>query len=78
MKVPVGIDLRSASFTLGQFGKRRASCALCQFRTKGLGEKVDLGPGAGRSVGPVTPSQIIARVSVAHADCDWDRAAIFS
>ena len=65
--MPVGIDLRRASFTLCQFRKRVGST-----------KKAGLGSGISRSNGPITPFQIIARMSAARGSCDWDRAAIFS
>ena len=67
MKVPMEIDLRRASFTLYQFRE------TMYFAGDG-----GLGSGVGRSSGPVTPFKIIARVSVARDNCDWDKAAIFS
>jgi len=67
MKVPVGIDLRRASFTRCQFGKRVDDT-----------RKANLGPVVGGSEGSFTPFQIIARASVARANCDWDKAAILS
>jgi len=67
MKMPVGIDLRRASFT------------LCQFRKSiDFAKKGGLGSGIDRSSGPITPFQIIARTSVARSNCGWDRVAIFS
>ena len=67
MKVPVGIDLRRASFT------------LCQFREKvGFTKRTGFGSGVRRSSGPIIPFQIIARASVARGNRDWDRAAIVS
>ena len=67
MKVPVGIDLRKASFTLYQF-------------TKGAGfvKPGKLGSSVGRSSGPTIPFKIKASASVARGNCDWDNAAIFS
>ena len=66
-KVPVGIDLSRASFTLCQFEKRVV-----------FAKKLSLGFGTGRSCGFITPLQIIARASVARGSCDWVKAAIFS
>jgi len=67
MKVPVGIDLRRASFT------------LCQLKKEvGFTMEGGLGFGIGRSSGPITPCQVIVRASVARNNCGWDKEAIFS
>ena len=67
MKVPVGIDLRRASFI------------LCQFKKKvGFTMEGGLGSGICRSSGPNTPCQVMVRASVARNNCDWDKEAIFS
>jgi len=61
MKVPVGIDLRRASFTLYQAEKR-----IIFFKQVGFGS----GFGVGRSSGPITPFQIIVRASAARGNRD--------
>jgi len=67
MKVPVGIDLRRASFTLSQFRKIVDST-----------RKEIWGFGVGGSSGSITPFQIMARASVTRGNCDWDKAEILS
>ena len=81
MKVPVRTDLRRASFTLFQW-EDRGYITQCHIRggvnfVQGTG-LLGSGEGRFRSNSPVTPSQIMARASVARANCDWDKAAIFS
>ena len=67
MKVPVGIDLRRASFT------------LCQFRKgSGFGRGDGSSSKAGTSSSPSMSFHIIASVSAARVNCDRDKAAIFS
>ena len=61
MKVPVGIDLRRASFILYQTEKR-----IIFVENGGLGS----GFGVGRSSGPITPFQIIVRASAARGNRD--------
>lgn len=66
MKIPVWIDLRSASSTLYQFG--------------GIGmfvEDANVGLGAVESSGPVAPLQIETRTSLKREKSDWDKEAIF-
>ena len=67
MKIPVVIDLRKASFTRRQFGKKVNI-------TEGAGS----GCTAGGFRGPFAQLQIIASASVARATCGWDKDAIFS
>ena len=66
MKVPVWIDLRSASFTLCQFGKK-----------KGIAE-VSFGSAMGGFSRSFTPTQTAQRTSIARANCGGGKVAIFS
>lgn len=66
MKVPVWIDLRRASFTLCQCGKKR-----------GIVE-VSLGSALGGFSRPFTPTKTAQRASIARANLGGGKAAIFS
>ena len=67
MKAPEEMDFNRASSSLSKF-------IFGVMFAKRLG----LGFGAGESNGPIAPSQIMERASVARASCDWDKVAILS
>ena len=75
IKVPVEIDLRRASFTLLRFENREN---IILFHLEGIVGSSGLNSGVGRSSGPITPFQIMARASVARANCGWDKSVILS
>ena len=75
IKVPVDIDLRRASFTLLRFENREN---IILFHLEGIVGSSGLNSGVGKSSGPITPLQIMARASVARASCGWDKSVILS